>query len=175
MRDMRARATVFAVTIGLLIASLLLFVGGCSSSSGGTNVTKTPARDFSGVTLDGEQVSLSDYLGKPVVVVFMASWCGPCREESPEIDKFYRENSERAQVLAVAVNDAEADIRVFMNQNGFTFPVMLDGGGVAGAYGVSAIPTTVVVDSEGFIAKRIVGGTTAEALSLIVDGLAGTD
>jgi thiol-disulfide isomerase/thioredoxin len=126
------------------------------------------------VTLDGQQVSLSEYRGRPVVLVFMASWCGPCRAESPEIDRFYQENKDRAALLAVTVNDSEADIRAFISENGLTFPVMLDGDSAANAYGVSAIPTTVIVDSEGRIAKKLIGGTTADALSSIIDGLAGT-
>ncbi len=179
MRSLRDRAFLLVAITGLLVAGAAWLFAGCSSTSSDTNTSKdlgaALAPDFSGVTLDGEQVSLSDYRGKPVAVVFMASWCGPCREESPEIDKFYRENADRASLLAVAVNDSEADIRAFMSQNGLTFPVMLDEDGAADAYGVTAIPTTVVVDAEGFVAKRLIGGTTADALSLIIDGLAGTD
>jgi len=165
------------MVLGVLLTVLLatsVSLSGCSLSAGETTTTRAPAPDFSGVTLEGHQVSLSDYRGTPVVIVFMASWCGPCREESPEIDRFYRENKDRAAVLAVDVSDAESDIRAFMSENGLTFPVMLDGDSAANAYGVSAIPTTVIVDPEGRIAKRLVGGTTADALSLIVDGLAGT-
>lgn len=169
----RLRATVLGVFLGTIIASSVV-LSGCFSETDGSSTTKEPAPDFSGVTLDGQQVSLSEYRGKPVVIVFMASWCGPCRSESPELDKFYQENKDRAELLAVAVSDPEADIRAFMTENGLTFPVMLEGDSAANAYGVSAIPTTVIVDSEGQIAKKLIGGTTADALSLIIDGLTAT-
>lgn len=165
----RGAAAALSASLGVLLVVAALTLVGCTASTGTTSRSAAPA--FSGVTLDGAQVSQADYLGKPLVLVFMASWCGPCREEAPEIDKFYRENTDRAFVLAVAVSDTEADIRGLVTGEGWTFPVMLDGDRAAGAYGVTAIPTTVVIDAEGNIVKRLVGGTTAAKLSLVIDGL----
>jgi thiol-disulfide isomerase/thioredoxin len=165
------RRAATALVVGL-IAGLLVVAGmltGCSGSSG--SVSRSVAPDFSGTTLDGTQVSLSGYQGKPLVLNFMASWCGPCRAEAPEIDQFYRDNLGKVAVLAVAVDDTEQDMRALMSKNGWTFPVMLDGGGAGDAYGVSAIPTTFLIDPDGRIAKRLVGGTTAAELSLLIDAL----
>ena len=69
------------------------------------------------------------------------------------------------------MNDSEQDMREFLSDNGYGFPVMLDEENVAGDYGVRAIPTNLVLDSEGEVAKTIVGGVTAEELSGFVDDL----
>ncbi len=172
MKQSRPRRGVLsAVVCCALLALSALMAAGCSTSPQGGSSSGVQAPDFSGLTLDGEQVSLAGYAGKPLVLVFMASWCGPCREEAPEIDLFYEQNRERVAVLGVAVNDDEADIRALMADNGWTFPVMLDVNRAADAYGVSAIPTTVIIDAEGQIAQRLVGGTTAAKLSSLVDGI----
>ena len=152
-----------------MLASTGCALSGGESSSGSAPVKAAP--EFIGTTLDGAEVSLSDYRGKPLVLVFMASWCGPCTAEAPEIDRFYQENSDQAALLAVAVDDSEEAMRALMAENGWTFPVMFDGNRAASAYGISAIPTTVVIDSEGRIATRLMGGTTAAKLSAVIDGL----
>ena len=170
--------TAAAVGVLLALAVALGSLGGCGSdlntgsTPGSAAPTEDMAPDFSGVTLDGVQVSLSDYGGKPLVLVFMASWCGSCVDEAPEIDNFYREQSEKAEVLAMDVNDSEADIRELMNTEGWTFPVMLSADSAARAYGVRFIPTVIVIDSEGRIAGKLVGGASASDLSALIDGLA---
>jgi thioredoxin-related protein len=73
----------------------------------------------------------------------------------------------------VAVDDSKGDMQEFMDENGYSFPVMLDDDNVAADYRVRAIPTNVVLDSEGEIVKTIVGGVTAEELSSLVDDLTG--
>lgn len=71
----------------------------------------------------------------------------------------------------IAVNDGEDAMREFVDQGGYTFPVMLDADNLAAEYGVRAIPTIVVLDSEGEVAETVVGGVTAEELSSLVDDL----
>lgn len=165
------RGLIGGLVLSVMFVSLVTASVGCSFSSSGTTTTLVAAPDFSGVTLDGEEVSLSDYAGRPLVLVFMASWCSPCRAESPEIDQFYKDNKDRAALLGVAVNDSEEDIRAFMAEEELSFPMMINNDDAPGAYGVAGIPTTVVIDPEGYIVKRIVGGTNAYTLSLIVDGI----
>jgi thiol-disulfide isomerase/thioredoxin len=165
----RCAVAVSCLALGGVLIAAMVALAGCTSSSGSASQEVAPY--FSGTTLDGEPVSLSDYQGGPLVLVFMASWCGPCLEEAPEIDRFYRDDQDRVAVLAVAVQDSQDDLRTLMADNDWTFPVLYDGTSAADAYGVTAIPTTVVIDSEGRIAKRIVGGTTAAKLSLVIDGI----
>ena len=78
---------------------------------------------------------------------------------------------ERAGVLAIAVNDSESAMRGFMTTGGWTFPVMLNGDSAANAYDVRFLPTLVVIDSEGRIVEKVVGGVTASDLSALIDGL----
>jgi cytochrome c biogenesis protein CcmG, thiol:disulfide interchange protein DsbE len=76
-------------------------------------------------------------------------------------------------VLAIAVDDSEETMSEFLSENGYIFPVMLDKDNVAAEYGVRAIPTNVVLDSEGEVVKTLVGGVTAEELSSLMDDLTG--
>jgi peroxiredoxin len=76
-------------------------------------------------------------------------------------------------VLAVAADDSEDAMRQFMTENGYTFPVMLDGNSAAAQYGVRAIPTTVVIDPQGRVVKTLIGATNAADLSKLVDDLTG--
>ena len=71
------------------------------------------------------------------------------------------------------MNDSEDAMREFLSENGYSFPVMLDEDNVAADYAVRAIPTNIVLDSQGEVAKTLVGGVTAEELSSIVDDLTG--
>jgi thiol-disulfide isomerase/thioredoxin len=166
---MAGRRKAAAAVLGALFIFSVAVSAGCSSSSGGGS--SGPAPDFVGVTLDGRQVSLSDYLGKPLVLVFTASWCGTCKLEAPELDRFYQDNRGKAEVLAMAVNDTEEDMRAFMADGGWDYPVMLDADRIADAYGVRFIPTLVLIDSEGRIAKKVVNKLSASEVSALVDGL----
>ncbi len=74
-------------------------------------------------------------------------------------------------MLAMTVNDSEEAMRDLMTTGGWTFPVMLDADSAASAYGVRAVPTNVVIDSEGRVVNRIIGGVTASDLTTLIDGL----
>jgi thioredoxin-like negative regulator of GroEL len=75
-------------------------------------------------------------------------------------------------LLAIAVDDTEEDMQAWLAEGGWTFPVMVTGADdVAGAYGVRAVPTVVLIDSEGWIVETLVGGTSASGLSALIDGL----
>ena len=161
---------VLGLALCTVLMAAMVTLAGCTSSGSGS---EKAAPYFEGTTLDGQAVSLSDYEGKPLVLVFMASWCEPCREEAPEIDQFYLDEQDRAAVLAIAVQDSEDDMQALMAENGWTFPVLYDADSAAAAYGVTAVPTTVVIDAEGRIVKRIFGGTTADELSAVIDGITG--
>ncbi len=123
---------------------------GASSSRGPRAGDVAPG--FTLETLDGQPVSLSEWRGRPVLINFWASWCGPCKEEMPAIQAAYEEHREHGLVvLAVAVDDRPQDVRRFVEEHGLTFEPLIDDGGVSHAYRVLGLPTSVFVGPDGRI------------------------
>jgi thiol-disulfide isomerase/thioredoxin len=127
------------------------------------------APDFTLKTLQGESVTLSDYRGKAVYLNFWASWCPPCKEEMPEIQKFYDKNKDQIEVLTIAVayQDQLKDIQELLAQNKFSFPVVLDESSrnsVTERYGVIGIPASFFIDKDGVIRAQHEGAMTMEML-----------
>ena len=112
------------------------------------------APDFTVYDGDGNEVSLSDFVGKPVVLNFWASWCGPCKSEMPDLDEAYSEYGEEIHFLMVNMTGdsretAEA-AAAYIEENGFSFPVFYDTDSDAAiTYGVTSLPTTYFIDAEG--------------------------
>jgi uncharacterized Rossmann fold enzyme len=90
----------------------------------------------------------------------------------PELDRFYREASDRAAVLAVAPAGDEAGMRRLVMSGRYSFPIMFDDGAAASAFDVRYVPSLFVIDRDGKIDKRIVGKVDFDRLSKLVDGLA---
>ncbi len=122
------------------------------------NLPTGPAPVLQGVLLDGEETSLNDYRGKPVLVHFWATWCPICRTEEDSIDSL----AEDYQVLTVASNSGEAaEIRKYLTDNGLSFPVLMDESGIKGVeWGVRGVPSSFIVDANGQIRHAAVGYTT---------------
>ena len=123
--------------------------------------------DFTVVDGNGKSVKLSDYVGKPIVLNFWASWCGPCKSEMPEFQQVFAEMGEQVQFLMVnaTVSDTMADAKSFINQYGYTFPVLFDTRGEAlYTYGVDAFPTTFFLDKTGTVAGYVVGAISKDTL-----------
>ncbi|MCM0648373.1 TlpA family protein disulfide reductase [Clostridium swellfunianum] len=114
---------------------------------------KIKSVDFTLPDLDGKAVALSDFKGKKVMLNFFATWCRPCLEEMPDMEKLYQE-TKNSDLVILAVNlgeDAET-VKDFMKKNNYNFPVLLDlKGTAADKYSVSAIPTTYFLDKDGNI------------------------
>ncbi len=126
---------------------------------GETEAAPTPAPDFTFYDLDGNTHKLSDFRGKPVILNFWASWCGPCKMEMPDLDKAYQEYGEQIHFLLVDLTDGSQETvekaSAYVAEQGYTFPVYydIDMEG-AYAYGVTGIPVTYFIDSEGnFVAS----------------------
>ncbi|MEE8618987.1 MAG: redoxin domain-containing protein [Dehalococcoidales bacterium] len=117
------------------------------------------APSFQLTDIDGQTVSLSDFQGKPVLLNFWATWCGPCRFEMPYIQEVYNERSEPGLViLAINIGESFAKVKEFMQDYNLSFPVLLDlEGKVAEKYNILPIPTTYFIDSDGIIRDMQIG------------------
>jgi peroxiredoxin len=112
---------------------------------------RSPTPAFSLATPDGKKISLKDFRGKLVLLNFWASWCEPCREEMPAMEKLYQEyKAENFVVLAVAVKDRKQDALNFVKELKITYPVALDPDAqVGGLYGAWGLPVTYLIGPKG--------------------------
>ena len=120
-----------------------------------------PVPDFELSDLSGARVALSAQRGRVVFVNFWATWCPPCRQEAPSLERLYgRLRPEGFEVLAVSI-DAKSDraeVAEFRREFGLSFPVLLDPGQTAHtAFGVTGVPETYLIDTQGRLAERFIG------------------
>lgn len=132
------------------------------------------APDFVIYDEDGKEVRLSDFFGKPIVLNFWASWCGPCKMEMPDFNEKYLEMGEEIHFLMINMTDGyreTVDIAsTFIQSQGYTFPVYYDTAGNASmTYGVYSLPTTFFIDAEGHAIAQAVGAIDAETLQRGID------
>ncbi|WP_404349478.1 redoxin domain-containing protein [Sutcliffiella horikoshii] len=133
------------------------------------------APDFTLTTLDGEELKLSDYRGKKVILNFWATWCPPCKAEMPHMQSFYEENHEEVEVIAVNLTNmdkGEEAINSFVEDYELTFAIPLDEAGDIGMqYQAFTIPTSYAIDKNGIIQKKIIGPMDEAMMKSIVDGM----
>lgn len=127
-----------------------------------TVAERSPAPDFTVQDAEGNPVKLSDFVGKPVVLNFWASWCGPCKSEMPEFDQVQAELGDEVQFLMVNLTDGSretvATASKYIENQGFSFKVLYDTAGEgANTYGVYSIPSTYFIDAEGNAAAQATG------------------
>jgi len=123
------------------------------------------APDFTVLDVFSSEVHFYDFLGKPVVLNFWATWCPNCVEESPHFETLYQEMGDEVHFVKVNLLDGDRETRGrvnnFMNTHGYTFPVYFDTTGQAsGLYGVRTIPLTVFIDAEGYLVAITQGQIT---------------
>ena len=149
--------------------------GGAQEESG--EIPVIPAPDFTLTDQYGETHTLSDYQGQTVFLNFWATWCGPCKMEMPDIQALYEEWDENAGdlvVLGVAgpgigQEGSAEDIAAFLEENGYTYPVVMDDtGALFYQYGISAYPTTFMIDTEGNVFGYVQGAVSREVMDDIV-------
>ena len=119
-----------------------------------------PAPNFTFPNLNGQQVSLSDHRGKVVLVNIWATWCAPCRQEMPSMQKLYeRFKGENLKILAVSIDSTGREaVAPFVQRLNLTFPVLLDPKGDIGPlYGATGVPESIIIDKEGTVVEKIIG------------------
>lgn len=148
-----------------------------ANDSENTNSNVTPAPDFTLVDQFGNTHTLSDYKGKTIFLNFWATWCPPCRAEMPEIQEIYEDygnNEEDVIILGIASPNygregSAEEIAAFLEENEYTYPVVMDEGGLSAyTYGVSAYPTTFMIDAEGNVFGYVSGQITKDIMNSII-------
>jgi peroxiredoxin len=121
--------------------------------------------------LEGNEVSLSDYLGKDVLLNFWATWCGPCRVEMPLFERTYEEYRDQGFViLGINFDEPEKAVKEFQEEFGLTFPILLDPGAEAqNLYRIPGYPSSIFVDSDGNVRRIHIGIMTEGQLETYLD------
>lgn len=119
---------------------------------------------------DGNNVKLSDFFGKPIIVNFWASWCSPCTSEMPHFEEAYTKYGGDMHFLMINVGDSYDDAYKFANDKGYTFPVYHDSTYEASyMYGVSSIPLTLFIDKDGVLTTYQLGAMSKALLEKKID------
>lgn len=144
----------------------------------GTNAATTPAPDFTMTDADGATLTLADFKGKPVLLNFWASWCGPCQSEMPDIQTAWKEHGTDVEFVIVNMTgmngETEQSAKAFLADAGYTFPCYFDANNSAAtAFGVSSIPQTYLINAEGNIIGAYMGAMDASVLAQGIDMLTG--
>ena len=182
--DVRPRSIPLAVLArSLVLVALLLAVLGTYSErwrldnrEGRTEAGFVRVGDvappFQTRDLAGAAASLEDYRGRVVVINFWATWCPPCRVEMPELDAYQAELGDRIAILGLDLGEPVTAITPFVRQYGITFPILLDeNGAIAATYGVTGLPTSIILDRAGIVRERVVGAMTRDGLARRVERL----
>lgn len=131
----------------------------------GSLLVNQPAPDFELGTLEGNRVRLSSLRGRPVLLTYWASWCGPCRRELPEVAEIYRQYKDKGLIVLGVNDEGKAVARPFAAEAGLPFPTLDDSGLKAHRlYRVRSIPSTFLIDADGKVVRFFRGARSGNAL-----------
>lgn len=151
--------------------------GQTADSAQAAEPEKVLAPDFTVYDAEGNPVQLYDYIGKPLVVNFWASWCGPCQMEMPHFEDKYQELGDEVQFLMINMTDGGRETvdsaSAFIAEKGYTFPVLYDtDSNAALTYGAYSLPTTYFIDADGYAVAQATGAIDADTLQQGIDLIA---
>src|SRR5438034_3812996 len=148
------------VLILLTVLAVIVILAKYTSTSNSSVENVRPAPQFSLANLDGKNVSLKDFADKVMVVDFWATWCGPCREEIPHLNKLYENYRGKGLVVAGISMDAEGPevVKQFAKELRMEYPVVMGDENVQQDFGgIVGLPTTFIIDRKGNIVKKYTG------------------
>jgi cytochrome c biogenesis protein CcmG/thiol:disulfide interchange protein DsbE len=151
---MHVRSVSLVVTLIAVFAATAA-LGACAGS--GSSASSAPVQ-----FLSPKDFNVADYAGKPLVVNYFGSWCGPCNAEAPELSTFSKSHSGKAAFVGVAVNDQQSDVVDFMTKYGLSYPVVLDDNSLSARDGITGVPTTIFYNASGKEVDRIVGAASLD-------------
>ncbi|MGD9180333.1 MAG: TlpA disulfide reductase family protein [Desulfobacterales bacterium] len=157
------QSVVIIVLIVILIGILILlqtkdFFSHQTDGSGLAN--GLPAPNFTLPDPDGQMVGLTDFRGKVVLLNIWATWCPPCVEEMPSMEKLYQElKDEDFEILAVSIDESGAqDVLPFMKKHKLSFPVLLDAKGtIMALYRTTGVPESFIIDKDRILVEKVIG------------------
>jgi len=160
----RTRLMVVALLVAISLTASAAVVWGAGKQAADFNLKDV---------LQGQDYTLSQFKGKVVMINFFTFFCGPCREEMPDLNKIYQENKAKGfQTLGIALSSDPTQIRFLVKQLGLTYPVLTGTDQVSKAYGdVVVVPTTFIIDKQGNIVEKIEGTRKKEEFEKKIQAL----
>lgn len=161
--------------IFLFIACLFLSLTACkkadSPQKSAVAAENNPAPDVIVTSLaNGSSLKLSDLNGKVVLLNFWATWCPPCREEIPSMMKLNKTmDGKPFQMVAISIDEGgKPAVESFFNDSGYSLPAYLDASGASvKSYGITGVPESFIIDKQGIVVKKIIGGVTWDSPEVV--------